>query len=202
MAGAEKLIEKIKSDAKNEAEKLWREAEEKKAAMYETLMRDIGKRKAEIDKMAHDAALEKKRRMTAVYDLEYRKQLLAAKQEMMQKAKARALEKLAALDDAQYLKLMKEKLIGCAVTGEGSIAVSKSETRLGDAFLADVNKALEKKVGKGRIAFSAEKIDIRGGFVYIFGGMEINLSLEAQLSEAWHEAETEVAAVLFENCDN
>jgi hypothetical protein len=37
-----------------------------------------------------------------------------------------------------------------------------------------------------------------GGFVYIEGGMEINMSLEALLSEAWHETETDVSRILFE----
>ena len=40
--------------------------------------------------------------------------------------------------------------------------------------------------------------DIKGGFVFVEGGMEINMSLEAQLGEAWHESETDVAGILFE----
>ena len=198
MAGAEKLIEKIKNDAQRDAEKFWLDAEARKEAMHQDMMREVDKRKAEIEKMAYNAAREKKKRMAAVYDLEYRKQLLAAKQEMMQKAKALTLEKLSQLDDAQYIALMKSKLIGCAATGEGRIAVAKNESRLDDTFLADVNSTLKSTVGKGEIVFSDKNRDISGGFVYIAGGMEINMSLEAQLNEAWHDVETDVASVLFE----
>ena len=198
MAGAEKLIEKILGDAQAEAEKLWHDAEEKKQAMHEELMRDIEKQKAAIEKDAASAAEERKRRMAAVYDLEYRKQLLAAKQDMMMQAKALAQDKLKALSDADYLRLMKRHLLACAPSGEGSIAVSKGEKRLNDAFLNSVNSELKSKAGKGSLTFSPEKRDILGGFVYINGGMEIDVSLEALLEQAWADCETEVAKVLFE----
>ena len=198
MAGAEKLIEKIEQDAQRDAEKIWQDAEEKKHDMRQTLMREIAGRKAEIEKMAEDAAREKKKRMAAVYDLEHRKLLLSAKQEMMQKAKALAMEKLSALDDESYVALMKNKLLACAASGEGTIAVSATEKRLNDGFLSDVNAALKSSVGKGALRFAAEAADITGGFIYINGGLEINLSFAALLSEAWQDAETQVASVLFD----
>ncbi len=198
MAGAEKLLEKIADDAQRDAEKYWHNAEEKKKAMLDTLLKEIEQRKKEIEKMAVEAGKEKKRRMSAVYDLEFRKKLLAAKQEMMEKAKSLALEKLLSLNDADYTALMKKKLLLCAKTGEESIAVSSKETRLGDAFLADVNSELKKTLGTGNIKILPEKKDISGGFIFIDGGMEINMTLEAQLNEAWHDAETEIANVLFE----
>lgn len=198
MAGAEKLIEKILGDAQAEAEKLWHEAEEKKQAMHEELMRDLEKHKAAIEKDAAAAAEERRRRMAAVYDLEYRKQLLSAKQDMMQQAKVLAQNKLRALSDADYLRLMKQRLLACAPSGEGSIAVSKDEKWLNDAFLAGVNSELKSKAGKGSLTFSSEKRDILGGFVYINGGMEIDVSLEALLDETWTDCETDVAKILFE----
>lgn len=198
MAGAEKLIEKIAGDAQRDAEKYWHDAEEKKQAMLDKLLKDISKRKKEIERMAVEAGKEKKKRMAAVYDLEYRKQLLSAKQEMMRKAKALALDKLCSLDDAEYIALMKKKLLVCVKTGEESIMVSSDDTRLGDTFLADINSELKKTIGIGNIKILPEKKKILGGFVFVDGGMEINLSLEAQLDEAWHEIETQVARVLFE----
>ena len=197
MAGAEKLIEKIENDAQRDAEKIWQDAEDKKQAMREALMHDIDKRKAEIDKLAAQAAVEKKKRLRAVYDLEYRKMLLSAKQEMMQKANALALEKLCALSDGQYVALMKDKLLLCAASGEGTIAVSSDEKRLDKAFLADVNESLKKSAGKGSVAFADTPADIAGGFIYACGGLEINMSLESLLREAWQDTETQVADVLF-----
>ena len=46
--------------------------------------------------------------------------------------------------------------------------------------------------------FLPERRDIDGGFVYIDGGMEIDVSLGALMDEAWQQAETQVAAVLFD----
>lgn len=197
MAGAEKLIEKIIGDAQAEAERLRQESEDKKRSMSDELAGELERQKAQMDKDAAAAAQEKKRRMAAVFDLEYRKQLLAAKQEMMGKARELALTKLQSLGDGDYVRLMKRRLLDCAASGEGSVIASKEEKRLNDAFLADVNGELKKTAGRGGLKFAAEKRGMSGGFVYINGGMEINVSLEALLEEAWQDAETEVAAILF-----
>ena len=198
MAGAEKLIEKILADAQRDAESAWAEADEKKQTMREKSMRDVERRKAEIERMASQSVVENKKRMAAVYDLEYRKQLLSAKQEMMQQARERALSKLRALDDKSYLMLMKQRLIACAASGTGGIAVAPGETRLNAAFVADVNAWLKQSAGQGSVTLLSEPRSISGGFVYVSGGMEIDVSLEALLDEAWQQSETEVAAVLFE----
>lgn len=197
MAGAEKLIEKIIGDAQRDAESYWHEAEEKKQAMRDKLGKDIEKRKAEIDRMSDEAVRENKKRMAAVYDLEYRKQLLVAKQEMMAEAKALAMQKLSSLPDDQYLSLLKQRLIDCAANGHGGIIVSKSEKRINASFLRDVNKALKNACGTGEVQLLKETRDISGGFVFVDGGLEIDMSLEALLSEAWQQSETDVAAVLF-----
>jgi len=198
MPGAEKLIEKILGDAQRDAEAAWADVETKKQALRDKTLREIERRKAEIERMADEAIAENRKRMAAVYDLEYRKQLLAAKQEMMQKAREAALTKLRALDDKSYIALMKKRLLECASSGTGAIAVSPGETRLNEAFLADVNAELKKTVGRGEIKLLPERRDIDGGFVYIDGGMEIDVSLRALMDEAWQQAEMQVAAVLFE----
>ena len=198
MAGAEKLIEKILNDAQRDAEAAWAEAEAKKQALREKTLREIERRKAEIERMADEAIAENKKRMAAVYDLEYRKQLLTAKQEMMQKAREAALTRLRALDDQAYVALMKKRLLECASSGTGAIAISPGETRLDAAFLADVNAELKKTAGRGELQLLPERRDIDGGFVYIDGGMEIDVSLGALMDEAWQQVETQVAAALFD----
>jgi len=197
LAGAEKLIEKIIGDAQRDAENYWHDAEEKKQAMRDRLNKDIEKRKAEIDRMSDEAVRENKKRLAAVYDLEYRKQLLVSKQEMMGDAKALAMQKLTLLPDDQYLSLLKQRLIDCAASGKGGIIVSKYEKRINAAFLSDVNKALKSEHGTGDVQLLNETRDMSGGFVYVDGGLEIDMSLEALLNEAWQQSETDVAAVLF-----
>lgn len=199
MAGAEKLIEKILSDAQRDADQTLRESEEKKQAMREKQQRDIEKRKAQIARKSDESVLENKKRLAAVYDLEYRKQLLSAKQDMMQEAKTLAMQKLAALSDADYLSLLKRRLVECAAGGQGSIIVSQDDTRLDNAFVADVNKALQEKYGTGAVTLSDKRRDIRGGFIYVNGGLEIDVSLDALLDQAWQQCETDVAALLFDN---
>jgi V/A-type H+-transporting ATPase subunit E len=202
MAGAEKLIEKILGDAQRDAEATWADAEAKKQALREKALRDMDRRKSEIERMADNSIAENKKRMAAVYDLEYRKQLLSAKQEMMHKVRAMTLEKLRSLDDTAFLKLMKQRLLSCATSGTGAIAVAPGEVRLDAVFLADVNAALKKTTGRGELTLLSERRNIADGFVYVNGGMEIDVSLEALLSEAWQQTETQVASALFEQYVN
>ena len=197
MADAQKLIDKIISDAEHDAQSYRLDAQQKQQEMRAQLERSIEKRKAEIQRMAQDAVRENKKRLAAVYDLEYRKQLLAAKQEVMQQVKARALDKLCALDKQAYLGLLKNRLIACTEAGEGGIIVSKNEKHIDAAFLDDVNKSLKASAGKGDITLLSEKRTMRGGFVYVKGGLEIDVSLEALLDEAWQQSETQIAAELF-----
>ena len=198
MADAQKLIDKIISDAQRDAQSYWQEAEQKKRELKEKTNRAIEKRKAEIERMANDAIRENQKRLEAVYDLEHRKQLLAAKQEIMAATKARALDMLCSLDKAAYLKLMRQRLLACAPDGEGGIVISANEKHIDAAFISEVNSALHKATGKGAVALLPQKRDMRGGFVYINGGLEIDVSLEALLEEIWQQQETAIAAVLFE----
>jgi V/A-type H+-transporting ATPase subunit E len=198
MAGAEKLIEKILGDAQRDAEAAWADAEAKKQTLREKALRDIERRKAEIDRQADASIAENKKRMAAVFDLEYRKELLAAKQAVMRKAREMALLKLRALDDQSYVALMKRRLMECAASGSGAIVVAPAESRLDAKFLADVNAELKKTAGRGELTLLPERREIGGGFVYISGGMEIDVSLDALLNEAWQQAETQVAAALFD----
>jgi V/A-type H+-transporting ATPase subunit E len=198
LAGVEKLIEKIAGDAQHDAERYWQDAEDKKRALREAAERDIEAAAAQIERDSAEAIRENERRMTAVYDLEYRKQTLAAKQEAMGKAKDLAMEMLCGLTDAVYLALMKRKLLECAASGTGGIIVGKAETRLNEVFLKDANAELKKTAGQGAVTSMPERRDMKGGFIYVEGGMEVNMSLEAQLNEAWHDSETDVAKLLFD----
>jgi V/A-type H+-transporting ATPase subunit E len=157
MPGAEKLIEKILSDAQLDAEASWADAEVKKQTIHDRAARDIERRKAEIERLAGQSIAENKKRMAAVYDLEYRKQLLAAKQDVMGQARSLAMEKLRSLDGAAYLGLMKRRLLDCAADGTGAIAVSKNEKRIDTAFLAEVNTELKKASGRGDVVMLPEK---------------------------------------------
>lgn len=198
MADAQKLIDKIIGDARLDAESYWQEAELRIKEMRADLNRDIDKHTAHIAQLAEEAISENKKRLAAVYDLEYRTQLLAAKQEVMAQAKARAMDKLCALEKAVYLDLLKKQLLVCAQDGQGGIIVSQDEKHIDGAFVKDVNAELKKNKGKGELSLLSEKRPMSGGFVYVNGGLEIDVSLEALLELVWQQSETDIAAVLFE----
>ncbi|MFA5674909.1 MAG: V-type ATP synthase subunit E [Christensenellales bacterium] len=198
MADAQKLIDKILNDAKLDAKKHRQETERKKQELRDKTHRAVDKRVAEIERAADEAILENNKRIKAVYDLEHRKQILAAKQEVMARAKSLAMQKLCSLNKDDYLSLLKRRLLECAANGEGGIIVSGSETSIDSKFINDINGALVKRSGKGNISLLPEKHEMSGGFLYVNGGLEVDVSLEALLDEIWQKRETEIAAALFE----
>lgn len=198
MSDAQKLIDRILDDSKRDAEKYRQEAEQKNQELREKTNRTIKKRIEEIERMADEAICENKKRIEAVYDLEHRKQILAAKQEVMAQAKTLALQKLCSLKKEDYLRLIKLRLLSCAADGEGGIIVSDNETMIDSLVLNEINDELRKNTGKGNISLLPEKRGISGGFIYVNGGLEIDVSLDALLDEIWQQRETEIAALLFE----
>ncbi len=93
--------------------------------------------------------------------------------------------------------MLKKELLNCAENGQGGLILSENEKFIDDAFLDEVNKALKQKDGTGEIRILGEKRAMRGGFIYANGGLEINISLEALLEEAWQRSETDIAQLLF-----
>ena len=94
MNGIEKITERIAADAQAEAERVLSSAREEAAKI-------TAKYKAQADAEAADlaaknakAAVEREERLISVAQMEARKVQLAAKQEMVEKTYALALEKL------------------------------------------------------------------------------------------------------------
>lgn len=198
MASAQKLIDKILADAKLDAEKVAQETERKKRELSEKTNRIIQKQVAEIERAAEQTVIEDKKRIEAIFDLEHRKQLLSAKQQVMEQAKSLALEKLSSLNKEDYLLMLKKRLLACAANGEGEIIISNSEKAIDAAFVNGVNGELKKTTGKGNVKLLQQKREMRGGFVYIDGGLEIDVSLESMLEQIWQQHEPQIAAILFE----
>jgi V/A-type H+-transporting ATPase subunit E len=167
--------EEILIDAEKEKQKILTDWQNKASDFYGN-----EKRKA-----VHDAENEK-RSIVLAKRLELRKDLLSAKQKLIDTAFDRAYEKIKNLKGSEYEKLIEKYL---SETAEGAEEVIfRAEDK------AVFEKAL-KKVGKD-LKLSSETRKLDGGFILKKGKVETNVSIATLFKAKREELENEVGKLL------
>ena len=146
MNGIEKITQMIQSEAQTEIdgvlEAARRDAAET-AARYEAQARAES---AELAAKQEKAAAEREERLVSVAPLEARKTALAAKQEMVERAYALALEKLCTLPEEKYITVLAELMAEAAATGREEVLFSDRDGEgVGKAAVAKANELLARK---------------------------------------------------------
>ncbi len=196
--GADRIVRRILDDAGAKAETIKTEAAEKAEAVQAEASQKAARRQEHILKQAQKEAEEQKRRIIGVAQLEARKELLTAKQELISEAFRESLDQLVKLDDSSYLSIIRNMLLNLVETGTETVFCSAADLeRIPDSFWNKVNKELADRGKKGELTLSKEPRDIRGGFILQAEGVELNCSFESLLAMKRDELEPEVAAVLF-----
>ncbi len=183
----EKITGRILQEAKDEAAVLTNAArEEAEARLAEAKAQAEALTKEMAAKAAQDAATLKERK-SSVAELEARKLVLGAKQEMIEKSFAEAVKELADMPADKYLEFILDQLKGYT---EGEVLLSaKDQKKLGEA--------LAKKLSGTGLTVSKETADIAGGFILKKGNISANGSLESILDTVKKQITAQIADVLF-----
>ena len=195
---AEQVIEKILSDARAEASKKKKQAEEKEALEQTRLDEQLNGYKKQTETLAQKAGREKKLHLLAAARMDIAKQLLAEKRKLLDEVFARAREQLQNLPDAEYRKLMTKLMLDAVETGDEEVIIDKNENRIDQEFVNQVNGQLGSS-DKGNLRLSDERQNLGGGFILRRGKIKNNVSLDVLLAQARKELEIELAKELFEN---
>ncbi|MDY6825899.1 MAG: V-type ATP synthase subunit E family protein [Bacillota bacterium] len=196
--GADRIIERILGDAKARADEIMQGAEEEKEKILSEARQKAENQETHILEQARKDAEEQKRRIIGVAQLEARKEILSSKQELISEAFDQALNKLEDLDDETYLDVIGNMLLEQVETGSEKVSCSARDMkRIPAAFWQEINDKLAQHGKQGRLTLSEETRDIRGGFILLSGGVELNCSFEALLEMQREDLEPEVAAILF-----
>lgn len=196
--GAERIRQRILADAQTKANAIRSEA----AAAADSIMAEAKKQAAanreDILTQARKLAEEHKRRILGMSMLETRKEMLTAKQDIIENAFQQAIAKLSASDDKTYFAILRDMLIATVDTGEETVILSERDAaRIPSGFWDDVNLALAAAGKKGSLSSSAETRNISGGFILRSAGVEINNSFLSLLTILRDDLEPEIAGILF-----
>lgn len=197
--GADRIVKKVLEEAQQKADAIKADTQEKARLLEEEAKQKADRRREQILEQARKSAEEQKRRIIGMAELESRKDMLTAKQDLISNVFEQALKQLSSLDDQSYIKVFRSLLLENVETGAEMVFCSaKDKDRIPSSFWQEVNEDLSKQGKKGNLKLAEETRNISGGFILQSKGAEINCSFEALLEMYRDELEPEVAAVLFQ----
>jgi len=191
--GIENITEKILSEANNVAETSLKDAEELSIGKINEAKQ---KAKSIINEAAEKAKIESSvliSRKVSSGELQERKMILGAKQEAIKKSFDKALDKLSAMGEENYINFLVNEILN-NTNCEGEIILNETDkVNIGEKLVNTVNEKLNGK----KIILSNSTVKTRGGFIIKNGDIEVNSTFEALLSSIKEGLTFEVANALF-----
>ena len=197
MAGAEKLKEKILSDARVTADKNISQARREAEAIVHKAREEAQSVHSSYVAKAERDAIAREKRMVSVAELEGRKEKLAEKQRLIDELFEKAIRLLCDKPDSEYEEMLVGMLAASASGDEEVIVSDKDMARLSSSFIGNVNKALVQKGKPGMLTLSKETRPIFGGYILRTGRIEVNNSFESIVKTKRDNLETLAVKMLF-----
>lgn len=198
MDGAEKIINKIKNDAQQQAESNIKKAREEAEAIIKAAEEDALKQYNSIVEKTQNEVEEKRKRLISMAELEARKIKLKAKQDLISEVFSMANQKINSMSPEEYRNVLADMILRLMPKGDEEIIVSEEDRqKLGSAFIEIVNSRLENKGIKGNMKYSIETRETGGGFILKSGNIETNSSFSSILRMKYNDIEAEIIKVLF-----
>jgi len=194
MNGIEKITARIDADAQAEMDRVLADARRKADEISSKYQAQAEAETANLTARNEKAAAEREERLVSVAQMESRKVLLAAKQEMVEKAYALALEKLCAMPDERYVEVLAALMVQASSTGhEEAVFSKKDREQVGEAAVKRANELLQG----GGLTLSKETRPIHGGFILKAGNIEANCTFDTLVRLQKAETAGAVANRLF-----
>ena len=216
MRGLDKIIDKITSDAKAEADKYTFGADDKISALKEDTVDTIVKMGEIYNKRAEKMSKDIISRAESAAKMAHRNTLLEKKTALISLAFEKTADKIRSLPKDEYVEFMKNALVFVvkdrkrakeeilALYGEeeaemGSgyeIIFGKKDIKSGAAEEIFSKSKKELSTIKG-VTMSQDTADIEGGFILKCNDIETNCSIETMVNEARKKCENKVIEKLF-----
>ncbi len=193
---AEQVVEKILADAKAEAEKIKKQAQDKEAAEQAKLDERLIEYKKQTETLAEKAGKDEKSHILAAARMDIAKQFLAEKRKILDEVFEQARRQLRDLPDEQYQEPITKLMLDVVETGNEEVVIDKNENRIDQKLIKQINHKLGPG-HKGNLSLSDEKQDLGGGFILRRGKIKTNVSIDVLLGHARKELEIELAKELF-----
>ncbi len=132
-------------------------------------------------------------RAKSTAELDVRTTILSAKQQCIREALENARRYILALDDCEYFALILQMAQMHSEELAGEIMFSyKDLSRIPQGFETELRNRV-----KGTLSIGKDSVNIDGGFVLVYGMVEVNCSFESIFAANSERFSDEVSAILF-----
>lgn len=196
MTGLEEMKEAIEEESRLQCGKIEKQAQERLARIREDAQAAANARYQEILIHARKECENDLQRAKMGGEMETKRLLLRTKTEIVNETIEMALRHLRELPDADYFEVLTALAGTYACKGEGEMRLSERDLkRLPSGFADELNDMLAKQGAHVRIGAQPARID--GGFLLIYGDIEVNCSFEALLDASLEEIKDALSRELF-----
>lgn len=195
MKGTEKIIAHIRSDAQAQVDAILAQAEQQCAGIRSDYDKQAAALYAERLRAGVKQTQDRVDSVQRIARMEGRKELLAAKQEMVSRSFEKAREQIVSLPEDRYVAFLAKLAADAAVTGEEEIVLNaRDRERLGEKLVRAANERLEN----GRLRLSEDTGDFAGGLILRRGSIAVNCTVELLVELSQGELSAKVAELLFQ----
>lgn len=199
MTGTERIKSRILEDARAKAAEIEAQARQEAKEIMDLALAEAAKKKEAVLEKARAEGAEAYRRIISTAGLEGRKKILKTKQDMVEAAFNKAMEKVTSMPDNEYQRFLEDMAVSASSKGTGEIVMSERDLkRIDKKFINKINTRLEKTGIKGNLTLSKDTIPSAGGFILKSGDIEINSTLEIIFEMIRPECESDVVKILFQ----
>ena len=196
MNGIEKITARIAQDGQAENDALLAEAKAQAAEITAKYQAQAKAEAEEILAQGRKNAEARARHLDSTAQMECRKAVLAAKQDVIEEAFQAAHKKLLDLPREEYVALLAGLAAKASASGtENLIFSAPDRAQVGKAVVVAAN---EKLGGSGRLTLSEESRPMDGGFILSDGAVEVNCTFDTLIRLQRGALAGEVAKVLFD----
>ncbi len=198
MTGLDKILKHIEEDAVSAADQILAEAKQKADEIMADARAEGEKMCAEITERSKLDVQSSLSRAESAANLQEKKLILKAKQEIIGEVIINAKDSLLSLPDKEYFDVIIKMIQKHALAGAGYILFSDTDyKRLPQQFDELLKSGLSGKAGAS-LTLAGETVNINGGFILVYGDVEINCSFDALFAAAKENLQDKVSEILFD----
>ncbi|MGI6537078.1 MAG: V-type ATP synthase subunit E [Caldicoprobacterales bacterium] len=181
MSGLDNLLNQIRNTAEEEANARLNQARQQAEELIQN-KKDLAEKEIENIKLKTDRkALEILEKAKSAAALQKRNAVLSAKQQIIESLLKTTLDKLNNLEDEAYFQIIRKMVSRYALSQDGQIIFSeKDKNRFPADFEEKLNQDILSKGGSLKISSEIRSFD--GGFVLVYGDIEVNCTFTAMLA--------------------
>lgn len=194
MKGSQQILDKLEQGTQEKIAKIYENGSKKAEEIKEKAEREINAVRAQHSAELKTREAEMARRAAGAAELAGKKQILAAKQSIIEAAYIKAQESLLALDTDEYCKILCKFATEAAQNnGAGELIFNaRDRAQIGEKVLREA----AEKSGM-QLVLSERTADILGGFILRLEKAEINCAIETLVKEQALINSRRTASILF-----